>query len=53
MAEEAKDQWKTSNQEYGNNSSSNLNTTNLRQKFARSTLDELKKADVNNFIHQQ
>lgn len=53
MAEQNHDQWRTSSQDYGNNSSNNIQTSTLRQQFARSTLDELKKTDVNNFIHQQ
>jgi hypothetical protein len=49
---ETNEQWKTSNQDYGNETGG-LGRSTLRQKFARSTLDDLKKNDVNNFIHQQ
>jgi len=60
------EQWATNNQAYGqhynqNNGSAGdpakntqqSQSSNLRQKFAVSTLDHLKKADPSGFVHQQ
>lgn len=57
-------QWKTNNQAYGQHynqtsgaaedpAKNTLNSQSLRQKFATSTLDQLKNADPSGFVHQQ
>lgn len=50
-------QWQTNNQSYGQHYSqdkqSQSKTSGLRQKFAESTLDMLKRDDPSNFVLQQ
>lgn len=51
---EPDNQWKTNNQSYGQHVSKGTSQSQqLKQKFAVSTLDQLKRDDQSGYVHQQ